>query len=130
MNTNYFLNLVAKNVYTIANAPALPKKLYLGLSSTAPNADGENVTEPTGGNYARVELKNLGEPTNGVIKNTGTLSFPRSSSAWGQVTHYTVYDALVNGNLLQYGELEEATSIVKNANLIFEPNTITLSVAN
>lgn len=130
MNTKYFLNLVAKNAYAISGAAALPTKIYLGLSSTAPNAEGNNVTEPNGGGYKRIEITGLKEPENGVTKNQNILTFPRTSASWGNVSHYVVYDAQLGGHLLQYGELEEATTIVKNASLIFEPNTITLSVTN
>ena len=69
MNTTYFLNLVAGNVFGTKTSPAIPTTYYLGLSSTAPTSSGTNVTEPSsaGSAYARVKLENLSEPTGGVI---------------------------------------------------------------
>ena len=46
MNTNYFLNCVAGNVLGTKTSPTLPTEYYLGLSTTAPSADGTGATEP------------------------------------------------------------------------------------
>lgn len=70
MNTKYFLNLVAGNVFRSKETPAIPTKYYIGLSKTEPNETGGNVTEPeTAAGYARVELNSLGEPVDGLVTN-------------------------------------------------------------
>lgn len=40
MNTKYFLNLVAGNVFRSKETPAIPTKYYIGLSKTEPNETG------------------------------------------------------------------------------------------
>lgn len=118
MNTTYFLNQVMGNVFNTKKTPALPENYYIGLSSTAPAADGTGVTEPdTSKGYARVKLDSLGEPADGVVSNTNAISFNESTDNWGTMTHFVVYDALTNGNLLMYDQLDtprtvEATTIM------------------
>ena len=71
MNTTYFLNLVAGNVFGTKKTPAIPSNYYLGLSRTEPNVSGGNVSEPAAsGGYARIKLTNLSQPSNGVVTNS------------------------------------------------------------
>lgn len=57
MNTTYFLNCVAGNVFNTKTSPALPTEYYLGLSTTAPAVGGTGATEPSSSaGYARVKL--------------------------------------------------------------------------
>lgn len=130
MNTNYFLNLVAGNVFRTKTSPAIPAKLYLGFSKTAPNLAGGNVTEPTGYGYARVPLNSLGVPSNGLVSNTTSVEFPESTAAWGKLTHYVIYDAATGGNLLMYGELTSSRTVEKNTVMLFKVGELKLSVVN
>lgn len=56
MTTTYFLNLTAGNLFGSKKDPSIPAAYYIGLSSTAPDVSGTNVTEPStsGTGYARV----------------------------------------------------------------------------
>lgn len=130
MNTTYFIDLVAGNVYGTKKTPAIPAAYYIGLSSTAPSADGTNVTEPSGGGYQRVQLSNLGEPVNGEITNQSAISFPESTQSWGTVSHFVIFDDASDGNLLMYGELEEARSVEAATIMTIRSNSLTLSVLN
>lgn len=118
MNTTYFLNQVMGNVFNTKTEPALPGDYYIGLSSTAPNADGGNVSEPaSSAGYERVKLEVLSEPTAGVITNKSAISFNESTANWGTMTNFVIYDSLSGGNLLMYDPLStqrnvEATTIV------------------
>ena len=71
MTTTYFLNLIMGNVFLSQVDPKIPENYYIGLSTTAPDISGSNVTEPTGGNYSRVLITSaLSAPENGQIKNS------------------------------------------------------------
>lgn len=60
MNTNYFLNCVAGNVFGTKTDPAIPTTYYIGLSTTTPNTNGSGVDEPsTVAGYARVQLSDF-----------------------------------------------------------------------
>ena len=130
MNTTYFLNQVMGNLFGTKTDPALPTTYYLGLSSTLPSKDGTGATEPTGGDsaYARVQLNGLSEPTDGVVTTTETLSFPESTSDWGTMTHYVIYDAATEGNLLMYDELENSRRVEVNTVVSFRPGGLTITL--
>lgn len=131
MNTTYFLNLVAGNVFGTKTTPAIPATYYIGLSSTTPAIDGTNVTEPSGGGYARVAFNaSMSEPTNGVITNETTVTFPKSTADWGVMTHFVVYDAATGGNLLLYNAMSRSRTVEADNIMMAEPGAITLSVVN
>lgn len=131
MNTTYFLNLAAGNVFGSKKTPAIPSKYYLGLSSTAPELDGSGVTEPGAGTgYARVELTSLSVPVNGVVTNNAAIDFAESTAEWGTMTHFVVYDALTNGNLLMYGELSASRRVEAATIMTIKLGSLNLSVVN
>ena len=76
MNTTYFLNCAAGNIFNTKTSPALPKTYYIGLSTSAPAINGTGVNEPsTDAGYARVKLSSLGEPVDGVVTNSQAINF-------------------------------------------------------
>lgn len=130
MNTTYFLNLVAGNIFGTKKSPAIPSKFYLGLSTSAPNVSGGGVTEPTDSAYARMELSSLGAPTGGVVSNTSIIEFPESATDWGIVSYYCIYDAATGGNLLMYGQLEKSRTVEANTVMIVRAGSLNLSMVN
>ena len=131
MNTTYFLNLVAGNVFRSKTTPAIPTSYYLGASTTAPTVAGNNVTEPASDTgYTRVQLSALGTPTDGMVSNTASVEFPESTKSWGTLTHFVVYDAATGGNLLMFGSLP-ARRVVDAATIMMIPaGDLKLSVIN
>lgn len=131
MTSTYFLNCIMGNVFNTQLTPALPEKVYLGLSSTAPSINGNGVTEPlASAGYERVELTTLGEPANGVISNDSDISFPESSASWGTVTHFVLYDAPTNGNLLMYNELSQSRSVETATIVMVKAGSLKLTLSN
>ncbi len=131
MNTTYFLNMVAGNVMKSKTTPALPAKMYLGLSKTVPNLAGNNVSEPpTSAGYKRKELTGLSAPTNGVVTNTADINFDESTAGWGVITHFVIYDALTGGNLLMYGTLTVSRTVETATIMTIKANSLSLSVVN
>lgn len=131
MNTTYFLNAVAGNLFQTKTSPALPTQYYIGLSSTAPNIDGTNVGEPnSNAGYARVELTSLGEPTDGVVTNELAINFNESTASWGTITHFVIYDAATDGNLLMYGALSTPRSVEAATIMTIKEGYLNLSAQN
>lgn len=131
MNTTYFLNAVAGNLFQTKTSPALPTQYYIGLSSTAPNIDGTNVGEPSSNaGYARVELTSLGEPTDGVVTNELAINFNESTASWGTITHFVIYDAATDGNLLMYGALSTPRSVEAATIMTIKEGYLNLSTQN
>lgn len=129
MTTTHFLNRVMGNVFKTQETPALPTTYYIGLSSTTPAVDGTGVTEPlsTAG-YARVELICLSEPTGGVISNTEAVSFEESTANWGTMTHFAIFDAETDGNLLMYDALSTARNVETATIITFKEGSLSLSL--
>ena len=46
MNTTYFLNCAAGNIFNTKTSPALPKTYYIGLSTSAPAINGTGFLSP------------------------------------------------------------------------------------
>lgn len=131
MTSTYFLNCIMGNVFQTKLSPGLPSKVYLGLSSSAPDVDGSGATEPlASAGYSRVELNSLDVPTNGVITNKSEISFPESSASWGTVTHFVLYDAPVNGNLLMFNVLSQARSVEQTTIVMVKAGSLKLTLAN
>lgn len=130
LNTTYFLNLLAGNVFRSKLTPSLPGTLYVGVSSTAPGMDGTGFTEPADSAYSRVQLTGMGSPANGVVTNTAYINFPESVKNWGVMTHFGIFDAKSAGNLLMYGKLEPSRTVESASAIIFKPGTLKLSMRN
>lgn len=112
MNTLYFLNMVAGNVFKTQTSPSLPTKMYLGLSTTTPTVSGANISEPsTSYAYSRIELTDLTTPTNGVVTNSVRLDFPESTGKWNTITHWVIFNSATGGNALMYQELDPTRTI-------------------
>lgn len=131
MNTTYFLNQVMGNLFKTKETPALPSEYYIGLSSTAPNISGGNVTEPlSNSGYKRVKLENLSEPADGVITNEQAISFDESTANWGTMSHFVIYDALEAGNLLMYDTLSTPRNVEAATIVTIKANSLTLALSN
>lgn len=81
---------------------------YVSLHTADPTDDGSGA-EVSGNNYSRVEIANnqttWSEAVNGTLSNAIAIEFPVPSGSWGTVTHFGIWDASTNGNLLAYGAL-------------------------
>ena len=131
MNTTYFLNQVMGNLFKTKETPALPSEYYIGLSSTAPNISGGNVTEPlSNSGYKRVKLENLSEPADGVITNEQAISFDESTANWGTMSHFVIYDALEAGNLLMYDTLSTPRNVEAATIVTIKANSLPLTLSN
>lgn len=88
-----------------------PASVYVGLYTSAPT-DAGGGTEVSGGSYARVQMTGgFDTASGGATANTAAITFPTSSGAWGTVTHFGIFDASTNGNLLYWGALAASKTI-------------------
>jgi hypothetical protein len=100
-----------------------PATWYLGLSTTNPNQDGTNFTEPVGGAYARVAIVNnttnfpAAVTTSGITtKANGTkFTFANPTGVWGLIGFYGFFTAL-SGGLPEYSNALDAPITVRNGN--------------
>jgi hypothetical protein len=90
--------------------------VYVGLSSTTPTLAGANITEPSGGSYARVTTSGAtwSAAAAGTTSNAAAITFPTATTDWltgSNLTYGVLYDASTAGNVLAYGAL----AVAKNA---------------
>ena len=131
MVTTYFLNVIAGHVFGSKKTPPLPGELFLGMSSTQPNLNGTGVTQPSSGTgYSRVKLTTLSEPVNGTVSNTGAITFPESTGAWGTMRYFVVYDSLTGGNLLMYDQLLEPRGVETSTIVLVRENSAKFHIQN
>lgn len=133
MNTPYFLNCIAGNLFHSKETPAVPAAYYIGLSTTEPSDDGSGVNEPSvSAGYQRVPIENLSEPVGGKVSNKEPINFSRSTSNWGTVTHYVIFDSptVGSGNLLIYDKLSAPRTMEADTVLTFEEGCLELLVQN
>lgn len=130
MLTTYFQNCIMGNVFRTKTSPGIPTTMYIGLSTTTPSVNGSGVTEPSGGNYSRVAMTGLSVPSDGAIHNSNDIEFPVSTTDWGTMTYYVIYDAKTAGNLLAYGALERSRVIQVDSQPRFLADSITITLKN
>ena len=102
---------------------ALGSSVYLGLSSTTPNAEGGNITEPIGNGYERVLVgsysqsgtQKFGDVSNDSITNNEIIYFPESTGSWGNtLTHFVLFTTKTGAGdsyVLAFGELTTPVTV-------------------
>lgn len=133
MISNYLKNKIQDYLFTgVAFTP--PTTYYIALSKTEPKADGTGVTEPSGGNYARIAVTkgttNFTTSSSGTVKNKVRLQTNESTTAWGVCTHYAIYDAPTGGNLLWGNALTKSRNIDSEMQLFIDPNGLTFTLGD
>jgi hypothetical protein len=87
--------------------------IYIGLSITEPGEDGTALAEPSGNGYQREQTSasDWNVSAGGSLDNAGDIVFPMATGNWGTVTHFALFDAATEGNMLAYGTLSPAKVI-------------------
>ncbi len=96
-----------------------PATWYLGLSTTVPNEDGSNFTEPVGGAYARVAITNNATNFPAATTSAGTttktngaaFTFPNPTGTWGLILYYGFFTAASGGVPDYVGALDTGITV-------------------
>lgn len=93
-----------------------PTNWFVALSTTTPDEDGANFTEPVGNAYARVSTAaadwNAASGSAPAVKdNANAITFPTPSGSWGTVTHFGLFAASSGGTVQVWGALSSAKTI-------------------
>ena len=78
--------------------------VYAALFTTAPT-DAATGTEVVDSGYAR-QLVTFIAPVDGVTSNSAQLEFPAIVDATIGVTHWAIFDAPTDGNMLYHGAMD------------------------
>lgn len=126
---NYLLDLAFSRATN-----SFPATFYYGLSTTLPTNTGGNVTEPSGGGYARVAVTN--NATNfpvasGRSKSNGTaITFPAATADWASgasIGYFVIYDATSAGNFVGWGELTTPVVVLNGTQPSFAVGALTIT---
>ena len=99
-------HVVGKGSYTMPT-------VYVALSTADPTDDASGIAEPSGDAYARVETSgsDWDAASGGATANAAAIIFPEATGDWGTITHFALYDASTNGNMLMHGALDASRSV-------------------
>lgn len=109
---------------------------YFGLSSTAPNPDGTNVTEPSGGAYLRTSSINFASTlftaavagsSPSTLTSQSAIIWPEATASWGTMTHWICYSNSIGGQLLYYGTLDNPTEVTNGIQPRLDTGDLVLS---
>lgn len=134
--SNYLLNALCQLAYGNTSFTP-PATIYVGLSTTTPNPDGSNVSEPNINGYARVAVANdtvhwhsaPAQPATGERQsNSQQIVFPTAAGDWGTVISVVLYDAPSGGNFLGYGQLATPENITAGQAYVFQPDQLTTTM--
>lgn len=127
----------ANNILDLAFSKAtngFPATMYIGLSSTTPTNTGTNVTEPSGGGYARVAVTNNATnwpAASARSKANGTaITFPAATADWVagvNLTHWVIYDASTAGTFVAWGAITTPAPVLNGTQPSFAVGAITIT---
>ena len=104
--------------------------IYIGLSTTTPNENGGNFTEPTTANgYKRSKLDVMTAASDGQTQNNDIIFFALSREAgWGTITHFGIFSAQYGGTPYYTGELTPAVQIPAGYIPIFDVGALKIGL--
>lgn len=110
-----------------------PTAIYIGVSSTTPTKAGGNVTEPSGGAYARIQITaaQFTSAASSACENNADKNFAAASADWlsaADLTHLVFYSASSGGTFLGYKALTTPVKVRNGDTLRFASGDIDLSI--
>ncbi len=82
-----------------------PIKVYVALHTSDPTVNATPGTEIAAAWYARQEATFAAQVTAGQTANSGTITYPGVQTSAVTVTHFSLWDALTLGNMLEFAPL-------------------------
>lgn len=107
--STFLANELIDHVLNAAYTPAAA--VYLAFSTANPTDDGSGMAEPSGNAYARQAIT-FGAASARRVTQSGAVTFPQATGAWGTISHWAIFDASSGGNMLAHGALSEAKVVV------------------
>jgi hypothetical protein len=110
-----------------------PANYHIGLSSTQPSDTGTNITEPSGGGYARVSVANnstnWSAPSAGAeneVSNATIINFGTASASWGAaVGFWFASSAGTGGTIHMWGPLASPQTVAADNPVSFAVGALT-----
>jgi hypothetical protein len=109
--SDYWENKILDHVF--GKSSYSPPTIYVALSTADPTDDGSGIAEPSGNGYARVQTQasNWNAASSGSLDNANDITFPEATGNWGTISHFALFDAASEGNMLAHGSLSASKAI-------------------
>jgi hypothetical protein len=109
--SDYWENKILNHLF--GKAALTPPAIYVGLSTANPAENGSSLAEPSGNAYTRVQTSDDDwyAASDGSIDNAGEIVFPMATGSWGTMTHFVLFDAATDGNMLAFGTLSPSKPV-------------------
>ena len=103
---------------------------YIGLSTTEPDENGLQVTEPpASAGYTRMQITVMSTASNGQISNSGgTIFFPEAEETWGTITHFALYTTAAGSVPFYTGALTAPVTVPAEYIPIFRKNSFIIGI--
>jgi hypothetical protein len=126
--SDYWENKILDHIF--GKGSYTPPTIYVGLSTADPTDTGSGLTEPSGNGYARVQTSasDWDAASNGTIENSSDITFTQAAGNWGTITHFTLFDAATEGNMLAHGALSQSKLINQSDTAKFEAGDLDISL--
>jgi hypothetical protein len=144
---NYILDIITKKtstyfmthdnvaVYPFDGIVDSPDTWYVGLSTSTPSVTAgvvSNFSEPSGNGYTRVAVSQNSDAwataDEGITSNNNYIDFPRTTGAWGAITHFGIFLANSGGVPVIWGKLSSSITPATNSIPSFSPNSLIISL--
>jgi len=110
-----------------------PATVYVALFTVTPS-DAGGGTEVTGGSYARAAVTNnatnfpAASGSSPATKSNGTaISYTTPAGDWGTLVAFGIFDALTNGNLLDWGAINPTKTVQSGDPVSFPIGSLTIT---
>jgi len=108
-----------------------PASLFLGVCTANPadTGTGGTITEPSGDGYTRMSCNDWNAAASRATSISTVITFPTATGIWGNMAYFAILDTSVlsTGNLIGYGAISPAKTIVTNDVLVFDHGDVDVS---
>jgi hypothetical protein len=132
--STYLANELLDHVFKVG-AYTVPTNIYAALTTIAVTdvMTGTTITETTSADYARLLHNVWHSSASGATDNDGEIHFDNggvgATESWGTLIGYALLDAITVGNLLFYGVLDIARTIVIGDSPLFVDSSLNITLA-
>lgn len=125
--STYLKNELLDHVFKVG-AYTQPTNLFVALYTAAPNAGGGG-TEVSGTGYAREQHNAWNAASGGENTNDGEVDFGTvGAGGWGTLTHFGIFDASTDGNLLWWGQLTISNPTAEGNPVTFPDDALSFEI--
>lgn len=126
--SNYLENALLNHIFKKGSF-SQPTNLYIGLSTVDPGESAGGLAEPSAASgYSRTLMNDWIPASTGAVMNSGVVTFSTATGPWGMITHFGLFDASTNGNMLAYANLTVPKSPTSGDIVTFASGSIVIGL--